>query len=72
MWKTSITLILALFTLAAVTDASSARTKHRGPAYGQAASSIPGVKTRTDPAHARGVYRNPDRGLAVPCHGGNC
>jgi len=76
MSKTSIMVIVAVAALAAATDASSARTGHRVmhytcAAYGQAPN-IAGVKTRTDAAHARAVYRNPDRGMPVPCHGSAC
>jgi len=75
MSRTSIIAIAALVGLATTTP-SLARTHHRvttyGTAYGQPLTNFGGVKSRRGADTARAVYRNPDRGVPVPCHGSSC
>ncbi len=74
MSKISIIVIATLVGLAS-TDASLARTHYRAYGaygYGQTSGNFAGVKSRRGPTTARSVYRNPDRGLPVPCHGSQC
>ena len=75
MSRISIIVIAALVGLATTTP-SLARTHHRimtyGSVYEPGPTNFAGVKSRRGPDTARTVYRNPDRGLPVPCHGSNC
>jgi len=76
MSRITIIAIAALVGLATTTP-SLARTHHPrimtyGTYYEPGPTNFAGVKSRRGPDTARTVYRNPDRGLPVPCHGSNC